>query len=249
MELREQGSGTIIFEKGEGENWQYFPDFSIGLLADGEYQTLDLSQAVWEGCELRVPAKGGAYRVITDNRLPNGNLYASKYHFVLADGETKRVRLHKHQANLSEMLDNFQLDEFQVFDGDGKAVQGSWLTRNKAVLLWLEEGMEPTEHILNEMLEQTADFQNLPADIIFLVRGKEALENAKLKKVLETFPKVQVYYDSFVPNVETIARRMYVDHEKLPLIVAATSELNAVYACSGYNVGSGDMIVKICNLT
>jgi hypothetical protein len=128
-------------------------------------------------------------------------------------------------------------------------VQGSWLTRNKAVLLWLEEGMEPTEHILNEMLEQTADFQNLPADIIFLVRGKEALENAKLKKVLETFPKVQVYYDSFVPNVETIARRMYVDHEKLPLIVAATSELNAVYACSGYNVGSGDMIVKICNLT
>ena len=249
VELREQGSGTIIFEKGEGENWQYFPDFSIGLLADGEYQTLDLSQAVWEGCELRVPAKGGAYRVITDNRLPNGNLYASKYHFVLADGETKRVRLHKHQANLSEMLDNFHLDEFQVFDGDGKAVQGSWLTRNKAVLLWLEEGMEPTEHILNEMLEQTADFQNLPADIIFLVRGKEALENAKLKKVLETFPKVQVYYDSFVPNVETIARRMYVDHEKLPLIVAATAELNAVYACSGYNVGSGDMIVKICNLT
>ena len=48
--------------------------------------------------------------------------------------------------------------------------------------------------------------------------------------------------------METIARRMYVDHEKLPLIVVTTSALNAVYACSGYNVGSGDMIVKICNL-
>ena len=107
--------------------------------------------------------------------------------------------------------------------------------------------MEPTEHILNEMLEQEEDFRNLPADIVFLVRGKEALENAKLQKVLAAFPKIRVCYDSFVPNVETIARRMYVDPEKLPLIVVTTAELNAVYACSGYNVGSGDMIVKICN--
>jgi len=248
VEPREQGSGSIILERGEGENWQYFPDFSIGVLADGEYQTLDLSQEKWEGTELRIAAKGGEYRVITDNRLPNGNLYASKYHFRLADGETKRVRLHKHQANLSEMLDNFTLDEFRVSDADGRTVLGSELTENKAVLLWLEEGMEPTEHILNEMLEQAEDFRNLPADIVFLVRGKEALENAKVKTVLETFPGIRVLYDSFVPNVETIARRMYVDHEKLPLIVVTTGKLNAVYACSGYNVGSGDMIVKICHL-
>ena len=211
-------------------------------------QTLDLTREKWEGGELRIAATGGDYRVITDNRLPNGSIYAGKYHFHLSDGETKRVRLQKHQANLSEMLDNFALDEFQVFDAGGQAVAGSTLTRRKAVLLWLEEGMEPTEHILNEMLEQAEDFRSLPADIVFLVRGKEALENAKLKKVLEEFPAIQVYYDSFVPNVETIARRMYVDHEKLPLIVVTTSALNAVYACSGYNVGSGDMIVKICNL-
>ena len=248
VEPREQGSGAIVFEKGEGETWQYFPDFSLGLLVDGEYQTLDLTREKWEGGELRIAATGGDYRVITDNRLPNGSIYAGKYHFHLSDGETKRVRLQKHQANLSEMLDNFALDEFQVFDAGGQAVAGSTLTRRKAVLLWLEEGMEPTEHILNEMLEQAEDFRSLPADIVFLVRGKEALENAKLKKVLEEFPAIQVYYDSFVPNVETIARRMYVDHEKLPLIVVTTSALNAVYACSGYNVGSGDMIVKICNL-
>ena len=126
-------------------------------------------------------------------------------------------------------------------------VLGSELTKNKAILMWLEQGKEPTEHILNEMLDQEEDFQELPADIIFMINGKGALENAKVQKVLAAFPKIKVYYDSFVPNVETLARRMYVDPDKLPLILVTTRELNAVYACSGYNVGSGDMLVKICN--
>ena len=49
-------------------------------------------------------------------------------------------------------------------------------------------------------------------------------------------------------DVETIARRTYVDHEKLPLIVVTTKPLNAVYASSGYNVGSGDMILRVCGI-
>ena len=246
VEVPQKGDAAIIFEKGAGESWQYDADFAIGMLVDGMYQTLDLSKEQWEGDTLRIEASSGMYRIITDNRLPNGDLHASKYHFRLNPGEAKAVRLHKFQADLSEMLDNFTLEEFKVCDSEGREVLGSELTGSKAVLMWLEEGKEPTEHILNEMLEQEADFQNLPAEILFMVRSREALENAKLQKVLQTFPKIRVYYDTFVPNVETLARRMYVDPEKLPLILVTTRTLNAVYACSGYNVGSGDMIVKVC---
>lgn len=247
VEILEKGHSTIIFEKGSDETWQYYPDFSVGQLVDAEYQTLDLSDEKWDGNQLKITVTGGTYRVITDNRLPNGNLYASKYHFELADGETKVIRLQKHHANLAEMLDNFALDEFKLRDADGNVVLGSEITKQKAILMWLEQGKEPTEHILNEMLEQEEDYQNISADIIFIIKDKSALENAKLKLVLDTFKKIKVYYDSFVPNVETLARRMYVDPDKLPLIIVTTKELNAVYACSGYNVGSGDMLVKICS--
>ena len=247
VEVLEKGNCTIIFEKEEDETFLYYPDFSIGLLVNGEYQTLDLENEKWDGNQLKINVTSGEYRVITDNRLPNGNLYANKYHFYLGEGETKTLKLEKYQANLAEMLDNFALDEFKVYDEEGNVVLGSELTKNKAILMWLEQGKEPTEHILNEMLDQEDDFQELPADIIFMINGKGALENAKVQKVLATFPKIKVYYDSFVPNVETLARRMYVDPDKLPLVIVTTKELNAVYACSGYNVGSGDMLVKICN--
>ena len=246
VEILDKGGSTIVFQKGEGENWAYSPDFSVSQLVDGGYQTLDLENEKWDGNELKISVPAGQYKVITDNRLPNGNIFASRYIFVVGEGETKTVKLEKYHADLADMLDNFTLDEFKVSDENGNTVKGSELTKNPAVLMWLEQGKEPTEHILNEMLEQEADFQNLPADIIFMVKDKAALENAKLTKVLSTFPRIRVLYDTFVPNVETLARRMYVDPEKLPLIIVTTKELNAVYACSGYNVGSGDMLVKIC---
>ena len=246
VEILDEGDCTIVFEKEDGENWLYYPDFTVGHLVDGGYETLDLEGEKWDGNRLAITVPGGDYRVITDNRLPNGNIFANKYHFHLASGETVSVKLQKYHANLADMLDNFALDEFKVQDEAGNTVLGSELTKNKAILMWLEQGKEPTEHILNEMLEQEADFQEISADIIFMVKGKEALENAKLQKVLDTFKRIKVYYDSFVPNVETLARRMYVDPDKLPLIIVTTKKLNAVYACSGYNVGSGDMLVKIC---
>lgn len=246
VETIEEGNCAIIFQKESDESWQYGPDFGIGMLVNGSYQHLNLWDEKWDGNQMRIAVNPGEYRVITDNRLPNGDLHASKYHIHLTDGETAVVKLHKYPADLKEMLDNFALDEFKVYDEAGQVVKGSELTEKKAVLMWLDEGMEPTEHILNEMLEQQEDFSNLPANIVFMVRSKAALENAKLQKVLQTFPGIRVCYDSFVPNVETLARRMYVDPEKLPLIIVTTKTLNAVYACSGYNVGSGDMIVKIC---
>ena len=222
VEILDKGGSTIVFQKGEGENWAYFPDFSVSQLVDGGYQTLDLENEKWDGNELEISVPAGQYKVITDNRLPNGNIFASRYIFVVGEGETKTVKLEKYHADLADMLDNFTLDEFKVSDENGNTVKGSELTKNPAVLMWLEQGKEPTEHILNEMLEQEADFQNLPADIIFMVKDKAALENAKLTKVLSTFPKIRVLYDTFVPNVETLARRMYVDPEKLPLIIVTT---------------------------
>ncbi len=246
VEAVEVGTCAIVFQKEKEESWQYGPDFGVAMLVNGTYESLNLEDEAWNGDEMRISVNPGEYRVITDNRLPNGDIHASKYHIHLADGETVTVKLHKYEADLKEMLDNFTLDEFKVSDSEGKTVKGSELTQNKAVLMWLDEGMEPTEHILNEMLEQEDDFHNLPADIVFMFRSKAALDNAKVQKVLKTFSRIRVCYDSFVPNVETLARRMYVDPEKLPLIIVTTKELNAVYACSGYNVGSGDMIVKIC---
>ena len=242
------GFGTLSMEKATKEVWQYGVDFSVGVLAEDGYQTLDLSDLQWEGNRLAFPARAGDYRVITANRLPNGNQYAGMAYLRLEGGTCKTLRLRKHEAEPEAMLASYVLEDFTVHDETGRPVYGRELTGRNAVLMWLEEGREPTEHILNEMLEREADFRDLPADIVFIVRSPAALENDKVKAVLRAFGKIRVFYDSFIPNVETLARQVYVDPEKLPLVIVTAGELRAVYASSGYNVGSGDMMIKICRL-
>ena len=38
---------------------------------------------------------------------------------------------------------------------------------------------------------------------------------------------------------------MYVDPDKLPLIIVTKPGLNGISATSGYNVGMGDLLIKI----
>ena len=49
-------------------------------------------------------------------------------------------------------------------------------------------------------------------------------------------------------NVEPVARRMYVPHELLPLLVVADEEGCGVYACSGYHVGSVGLALKLLEM-
>ena len=66
-----------------------------------------------------------------------------------------------------------------------------------------------------------------------------------MKKALAMFPEIQVYYDYFADHIELLGRRMYVDHEKLPLIIVTSGKMNGIFATSGYNVGTGDMLLRL----
>jgi DNA-directed RNA polymerase subunit H (RpoH/RPB5) len=150
------------------------------------------------------------------------------------------------KAELGDMLERISLPEFEVKNEDGIVVTCEALTKgNKKILMWLEESCEPTEHILNEMLEHTEEFREFQNQVAFMIRTPEAKEDVLLAKVLRTFPEISVYYDSFEENIELLGRRMYVDPEKLPLIMVTDGASNGIYATSGYNVGTGDMLIRI----
>lgn len=86
---------------------------------------------------------------------------------------------------MEDMLENISMPEFMLKTEDGTEVKASDLTADgKHILMFLEEEKEPTEHILNEMMEQEGAFAGYAEQIIFVVRSKEALETPTLSKAL-----------------------------------------------------------------
>ena len=245
--LKQQEGGAVLILKKEADAvWNYYQNWTMGRLVGNEYVSLNLTGRSWEGDTLELALIPGTYRIITTNRLPNGNQFAWEKTFIIKEGEKLEETLHLREAQLGDMLERISLPEFKVKDADGNQVTCADLTKGgKKILMWLEESREPTEHILNEMLEHAEKFHKFENSISFMIRTQEAKQDPLLAKVLKIFPNVSVYYDSFEENIELLGRRMYVDPDKLPLILVTNGESVGIYATSGYNVGTGDMLIRI----
>lgn len=226
--------------------WIYYQNYTVGRYDNGTYTTLGLDGAEFVNGKLKLSLIPGKYRILTSNRLPNGNIFANEYKLSLMSGEDKTIRLSLREAKLSDMLENISLNDFTLRLEDGKAITGSSLTKDsKRILIWLEEGKEPTEHILNELLERKKEFTEFSGQLNFIIRSKASLADLTISEVVQTFPGVSILFDDFQENVRTLGRRLYVDPDKLPLIVVTSKELNGIYAASGYNVGTGDLLLRL----
>jgi transglutaminase-like putative cysteine protease len=242
----EKGTSVLSIKKEADAVWAYYQHWTIGQLVEGEYVSLDLFNREWKDDQMELSLIPGTYRIITTNRLPNGNQFTWEKTFSIKTGDRREETLRMRKAELGDMLERISLPEFEVKNEDGSVVTCEALTKgNKKILMWLEESCEPTEHILNEMLEHTEEFREFQNQVAFMIRTPEAKEDVLLAKVLRTFPEISVYYDSFEENIELLGRRMYVDPEKLPLIMVTDGASTGIYATSGYNVGTGDMLIRI----
>ena len=248
-------SGVLI-NNVDKINLIYYQNWTIALLENGVYRTFVLGKDIPEGDKANISIPPGHYRILTSNRLPNGSIFVKKYIFEAKPKETKAINISLRDAKVLDMLENYELEDFNFRDNNRNIIHASDLIKHgKSIIIWIEEGKEPTEHILNEIIELQQDFINIKGQIIFVLRNSSAMQNKTLQKVYELIPNIKTYFDDFSENVNTIARRMYLDPDKLPLVLVSNNynnigdttnkRINGIYACTGYNVGIVDMLIKI----
>ena len=153
-------------------------------------------------------------------------------------GENRSVELRFFPAQLSEMLADYPIDDFALDSGASIASA----TSGGAILMRLNPGAEPTEHLLGEILAQADAFDALRPAFVW---SGSTRENELLHRVLARFPGAPVLTGGSEAEWALLARQVYVDPDKLPLAIVADRSLHAIYAASGYNVGLASMLVKI----
>lgn len=242
-------TSAIIVHESEEVEWKYFQNWTIARFEAEGYNTLRLGRGATGGVFGEIAVFPGKYRVLTTNRLPNGNILAKKFVFELKDGEKKDLYLEQRQTQLTDLIEDYDVPDFKLTKEDGSKVLISELAKDQnALLMWLEESKEPTEHVLNEIAEKSEDYQQLTGTkLYFIIKDEKVKEDPTLKRTLSKMDNVEFLYDDFGADRETMARRMYVDTGKLPLIVLVNQEMKGIYSVAGYNVGTADMILRILN--
>ena len=156
------------------------------------------------------------------------------------------------------MLEDIALEPFTVVDENGAAVDPAAVARaadapaHAIAVSFLEPGMEPTEHLLNELREQAVRVAESGLPLLFIISDPAQLSDPTLARTLPALENVQIAYDDFSELPEKLARRMFANPEKLPLTVLACAEdtgaLRGVYATAGYNVGTVELLLKLVSL-
>lgn len=195
----------------------------------------------------QVPVPPGEYRLTAVNRLPNGDLLANSSPVSCMAAETVRIKPAFPSAEPEELLQNLPLEPFSL-KTEGETVASSELVRQgKRIFLWLDPGREPTEHILNELLALSEKDKDLAEELCLIVEETGKCSDPLLGRVLKKPGIHPVYFDGDPEDKTLIARRLYLEPDRLPLILLMDGCHKVLYAVSGYNVGTAELLLKIQN--
>ena len=237
-------SAALCLQKRPGETWQAGADFGLSVRTSDGWMPLDLSELSWQGNCMTVLLCPGIYRVLTDNRLPNGDLRAARLDFQIDAGKTACVQLQKQPVAFAELAVDFTLADFEAEALDGRKASAAELTQELTLLLWLDAGSEPTEHLLNELLASRERIRGL--HMVFFLCARQVMQNEKLRAVLAAFPEAEVWLSA--DSAEPAARSAYTDPDRLPLLILCDRPRHIIHACAGYRVGSVDTALAFCQL-
>ena len=120
---------------------------------------------------------------------------------------------------------------------------------HKGIAVYLEPGREPSEHVMNELRENAAQLRTLDAPrLVLLLQSRDELRQETLAATVRELPGLRVCVAEDFALAESIARRFYVNPEKLPLLLLFDKEHTGIYGCSGYNVGSVALALRLAQM-
>jgi hypothetical protein len=227
-------------------DFKYRTAYSLAMLSEGVFHTLHIKDEVWEEGAVKFMAAPGTYRVLTSNRQEDGTVLANIYHVKLEEGGSAEIEIDLRRPAIVEGESPLgKVEDVSLSTQAGaETTLAQELKEGRNIVAWLEVGKEPTEHLFNEILEHSSEYNELSCEVVFIIFNESDLSNDTLIRVRETVPSIKV----FMGNDNSLNNKFYKDininDRRMPLAIVADRELNIYYISTGYNIGSAAMLLK-----
>lgn len=238
-------TGKLILKSEDENKYEYYKSYTVGRLENSHYNTLDLDDN-WENNEIEYELEVGNYRIVTANRRPDEANMIKVFFAKVEENKTSKVTISL--ANIHHVGEEVSVSDRKLFDkNDNETTLFEALKGKKGIVSWLHVGMEPTEHLLNEIRSAKDKYNNENINTILILRDIKDLNDPTLNKTLDVVPNLNILIEKDGYNIDEIYKGFNITDKKLPLALVFNDNLKAIYGCAGYNVGIGEMLLKTLN--
>ena len=241
--LPDRKQQVVLTLKTAGETLTEETDFSLSRWTGDAYEPIYLGGCTLTG-ETALPLEPGSYCLTVSRRQIDGDLDAVIHRFPLRENRNCTLTLpadHTARKLCSEPLPHISLTPLTE-----NAPEISALCEDKpSLLLFLDPGKEPTEHLLQEILELAAEYEQVP--VRFLLESSQGLQNPALAAALHRLPHSAAYLFREEDRY-AVQRAAKIGDFRLPLALALDGGQQIRYGCANYNIRTAARLLHILSL-
>lgn len=242
--IRDRGgeqTAQLCLVNPSGKTLNYFEHLSLGCWNCSGFDSLQY----WDltvGQKQVFPVRPGLYRLITTTRQIDGTASVLLRHIRVEGEQSVMLELPPDQTGQLLKREPLILPEGPVDDALGKT-NGS-----RRILIFADPGSEPTEHLLQELLQCAGSFNSTDTQIRIFVEKAEGLTNASLQRVNSALRAVQTQVCRDSEAEAALHRIMQVGDLRRPFVISVDENGRGVYAAANYQIRMAQTLLLIQTL-
>lgn len=237
---------SLLLEFQRDTEWHYFRNWTLSRLENGLFHPLGLFRKEIENDRMSLSLASGTYRLIAAVRMPSGDQLVREKTFVLEEGRHREIRVSKYEPKLSDLLIDKTISSVMAVSNDNRYCQvEAAAPQSRQMVLWLEPGKEPTQHVLNELMDNEVLCSKLGEQITVLLEKEDDKKEPLMAKVCRHLPQMSYLIPESWGQSEQIAQQLNLPASQYPVVYVRDKNGHIIYADCGYNVGSVDLMLRL----
>lgn len=235
--------GSLILTAGDGTEFEYYKNMTISRLEGRHYENMDLHETAWRDGRACYHLKMGNYRIITANRGLDGRNYIKLFFARVEAGKETKMEISLSHMLRSELQVEIS-DKIWINSENSREVSLKNCVR-PGIIAWLEVGMEPTEHLLNEIIEAKEKYKEEGVHTYLVIKEEKEQKDPTLERVRKVIPNLNIMIEREKYEIDSVYDGLKLSAKKLPLAIVVDEEGRATGGFAGYNVGIGELLLKL----
>lgn len=245
------GTIDILFENDEKSDFHpvYYKDFTLAKFSGNSFKTLDYSKSdVFGEFPSRLELDKGFYLLTTVKRLSDGSIKTRERFFDIGYGDHLKIRMIIPDGEIKDdepvKLDVGFNKSFEDFTTKENITLKELTGNAGVVLVWLDTTLEPSKHLLNDLIRLRSNFNNWDGKIALLMKSDKITPGFRPSHYVGLPERAAFYIDR--SDLLDEVREMTAENERfdMPVVFVINPENEIIYESSGYRIGIGDEVLS-----